>query len=210
MSVKYILSYNRYLKMTGYRTILADPPWRYDNVRTGGSLKSGAASQYPTLTVDEVKQIPVQDICDRDAALFLWVTTPLKDKAIQVIDAWGFEYVTTIYWLKITKDGRPFNGIGFNARNCMEECLYARRGKVKPLYIQKPNVLIARPGPHSQKPDALYEFIEPALASQQLDPKIELFARRRRPGWDAWGNEVPDAPPLFIGTKFALPQHREE
>lgn len=196
--------------MTGYRTILADPPWRYDNARTGGSLTSGAASQYPTLTVDEVKQMPVADLCDRDAALFLWVTTPLKDKAIQVIDAWGFEYVTTFYWLKTTKDGRPFNGMGFNARNCMEECLYARRGRVKPLRIQKPNVIVARPGSHSQKPDVLYDLIEPALDIQDLSPRLELFARCRRPGWDAWGNEIADALPLFVGTPFALPQHREE
>lgn len=167
-------------------------------------MKSGAATQYPTMTVDELKHLPIREIADpTGCALFLWTTTPLKREAMDIIDAWGFKYVTTIYWRKLTKDGNTFNGLGFNYRNAVEECWYCRLGHVKALRSQRPNYIETDladavgevwiesvPGRHSEKPDEIYRLIEEPVDRLNLNPKIELFARKHRDGWDVIGNDV--------------------
>jgi N6-adenosine-specific RNA methylase IME4 len=167
-----------------YQVTVADPPWQYKNKKTGGSMKSGSAAKYPTMPLNEICDLPVPDICERDAILFLWGTTPLPRHSLEVMDAWGFRFKTKIYWVK------PRLGMGFWFRGAVEECLVGTRGKVKAFRSSKPNVIFAAAREHSKKPEEFFGLIEPELTRFDLSSKIELFARGRRSGWDAWGNEV--------------------
>jgi len=164
-----------------YKLILADPPWRYDNKNTGGSNNSGSCQKYPTLSLEDIKTLPVRDIAMRDSCLFLWATSPLLPEAFEVMKSWGYQYKTAIYWRKIMS-----LGMGFWFRGQIEVCLLGVRGNVKAFRSQKQNFIQAKVRKHSQKPDELYEIIE----SLDLNPKIELFARERRDGWDAVGLDV--------------------
>jgi len=167
-----------------YKCILADPPWTYDNKRTGGSFKSGASQQYNTMTLDEIKNLPISNISMNDSVCFLWATTPLLPEAFEVMKAWGYKYKTCIYWRKIMS-----LGMGYWFRGQVEVCLVGVKGKIKPFHCQQPNFIQSKVRKHSQKPDELYSLIE---SIPNLDPKIELFARNYRKGWDSWGNEIID------------------
>jgi len=164
-----------------YKTILVDPPWQYRNKKTGGSMISGSESKYPTMSLDELLKLPIQNLSDRDCVLFLWATTPLLPEAFQLMKGWNFTYKTAIFWRKIMS-----LGMGFWFRGQMEMCLLGIKGKVKAFRAQRCNVIQSKALKHSQKPVELYDLIEPYI----LDPKIELFARNRREGWDVWGNEI--------------------
>lgn len=166
-----------------YSVIVADPPWQYRNKNTGGSMKSGSSAKYPTMSLEEICSLPVQSICEKDSVLFLWGTTPLADYPIEVMKRWGFHYKTKIYWRKIMS-----LGMGYWFRGQVEECFVGIKGNVKAFRLQKPNFIQSKVRKHSQKPEEFFQLIEPAI--QNLNPKIELFARERRDGWDCWGNEV--------------------
>lgn len=168
-----------------YQVILADPPWAYENKRTGGSMISGASSKYPTMTLEEIKALPVPDITEKNAVLFLWVTTPLLPEAFEVVKAWGFTYKTALYWRKIMS-----LGMGYWFRGQVEVCLFATRGGIAAFRCQRPNFLQSKVRQHSRKPDQLYGLIEEIALKHNLGPKIELFARQRREGWDAYGNQI--------------------
>jgi len=172
-----------------YGTILVDPPWSYRQSKCNGA----AAKQYPTMSDDEICEIPVSSFAAPDCALLLWATWPKLITATKVITAWGFEYVTGFPWVKVTDVKRTLfgdlkikvrYGIGYWARGVTEPLLIARRGKVSPpdngfIGLLCPNLS------HSRKPDSVYDYGE-ALPG----PRLEMFARRKRPGWDAWGNEI--------------------
>lgn len=164
-----------------YQVIYADPPWSYRNKKTGRDMKHGAAQKYSTMTMQEILSLPVSEISDRDSALFLWATTPLLREAFEVMDAWGFKYKTAIYWRKIMS-----LGMGYWFRGQVEVCLLGVRGRVKAFHLQRANFIQSKARKHSQKPDEMYDLIE----QTGLNPKIELFAREKRPGWDSWGNEI--------------------
>ena len=182
---------------TRYGVVLADPPWRYNN-----GLRGCAADQYPTMDLDSICGLPIAALAAEDSILLLWATWPKLPWVMQVIEAWGFCYVTGFPWIKVCGismssfggiEIRPRWGIGFWARGTSEPLLIARRGKVKPpeqdfMGLLGPNVR------HSRKPDSAYEFAE-ALPG----PYLELFARRTRPGWHVWGNEV--------ACDVAIPSH---
>lgn len=170
-----------------FRSLVADPPWLYRNKKTGGSMKSGADHKYETLSLDDLCKLPVKDIADEDAVLFLWVTTPLKYEIAQagLVEKWGFSYKTTIYWRKINK-----LGLGFNFRGAVEECWMCTRGKIKPWRTSHPNIIQSQPRKHSQKPDEFFEMIEPSINEYGLTPRLEMFSRTKRPGWVAIGNGV--------------------
>ena len=168
---------------TKYRIIVADPPWQYRNKNTGGSMISGSAAKYPTMSLEEICALPVQNICERDCVLFLWGTTPLADYPFEVMKSWGFKYKTKIYWRKIMS-----LGMGYWFRGQVEECLVGIRGNVKAFRLQKPNFIQSKVRNHSQKPEEFFELIEPAI--KDINPKIELFAREKREGWNSWGLEV--------------------
>lgn len=164
-----------------FKTICADPPWKYDNQRTGGSMKSGAVQKYPVMDLAQIKALPVSNIADKDCILFLWGTVPLLPWAFEVMDAWGFKYKTCLFWNKI---GR--RGLGFWFRGQVEVCLLGIRGKVTPFRCQLPNVIEAPISKHSQKPVDFFHLVEPYTP----EPRLEMFARTSRLGWYCWGNEV--------------------
>jgi len=164
-----------------YKLIYADPPWRYNNTKTGRNGVSGVINKYPTMSVDEICELRVQDIADKESVLFLWSTTPLLPYGFQVMEAWGFKYKTAIYWHKMS------NGMGNWFRGQVEVLLMGIRGRVKSFHCQRSNFFSTKPKKHSQKPHEIYELLE----SLELNPKIELFARDHRQGWDTWGNECP-------------------
>jgi N6-adenosine-specific RNA methylase IME4 len=171
-----------------FKIIMADDPWEYNNKNTGGSFKSGANAKYNTLSLQELIDLPVKQIVDKNALLFLWVPTPLSNEIAKsgIVESWGFkEVVTKIYWIKTGS-----LGLGFNFRNQVEECWMCRRGTVKSFRTALPNVIMSKPGKHSEKPKELFEMIEPSIEKFKLYPCLEMFARKKRKNWMAIGNEI--------------------
>lgn len=169
-----------------YNILYADPGWKYDNQKTGGSHKSGAAQKYTVMSVGDICRLPVLDIAEKNSVLFLWATVPMLPEAIDVMRVWGFQYKTKITW---HKTGRL--GLGYWFRGEIEELLFGVRGKVKAFRSSLPNFIETRVLSHSEKPEEFRRLIETATARTIENPRrIELFARKRVPGWDAWGNEI--------------------
>jgi len=168
------------LEGESYAVIYADPPWQYDN---NASDTRKIENHYPTMSLEEICALPVHEITHKDAILFLWVPSPLVPEGIQVVNAWGFTYRTQFAWDKERA------GMGYYVRNQHELLYIAPKGDMPPppTRARLPSVIRSPRRGHSQKPDEAYEYIE-AMYPQL--PKIELFARNTRPGWEAWGNEV--------------------
>lgn len=146
-------------------------------------MKSGSVSKYPVMSLEEICNLPVEKVADKDSVLFLWVPTPLLPDGLKVMESWGFKYKTAIYWVK---DGRL--GMGFYYRNQVEVCLVGVKGKVKAFRCQKPNYVIAKVTRHSEKPEVVRQLIEESTIG--LEPKIELFGRKEVDGWIVLGNEI--------------------
>lgn len=166
-----------------YHIILADPPWRYRNVI---SESRRIENHYPTMPLEDIKRLPVQNIAAKDAALFLWATCPGLEEAIQVMNAWGFAYRSNAAWVK------PSIGPGYWFRVRHEHLLLGVRGEIPaPAPWNRPDSVIeAARGKHSEKPEEAYRIIERAYPEFS---RIELFARKPRAGWAAWGNEMKEA-----------------
>jgi N6-adenosine-specific RNA methylase IME4 len=165
-----------------YQTILADPPWQ-QGLMGKWKRDPGCARDlpYPTMTVDEIKALPINDLAEVGCHLWLWTTNQFLRQGFDVMEAWGFKYLAPITWVKPSGCGNYFihvtQTILFGYK---ERCIF-------PLTRYKPTVLIAPdPHKHSQKPEASYDLIE----SISPEPRLELFARRKRFSWDCWGNEV--------------------
>lgn len=173
----------------GYRTILADPPWRFDH-RTGkASPEHRRLHRYPTMALQDIAQLPVAGIAAPGAHLYLWVPNALLPGALPVMEAWGFRYVSCLVWVKRRRDGGPDGrGVGYYYRNVTELLLLGVRGSLRTLAPARSqvNLIEARKREHSRKPDEQYAVIEACSPG----PRLELFARHPRPGWDAWGNEA--------------------
>ena len=178
------------LEKQKFGTILADPPWQFTN-RTGKMApEHRRLSRYPTMSVNEIKELPVAEIAEERAHLYLWVPNALLPAGLEVMAAWGFEYKSNIVWYKIRKDGGPDRrGVGFYFRNVTEILLFGVRGKnvrtLKPGRTQ-PNIIESRKREHSRKPDEQYEIIEGC----SWGPFCELFARGPREKWVSWGNQA--------------------
>lgn len=173
-----------------YKTILADPPWRFAN-RTGKMApEHHRLSRYGTMGLEEICALPVSQVADEPAHLYLWVPNALLTEGLEVMRRWGFEYKTNLIWHKIRKDGGPDGrGVGFYFRNVTEVVLFGIRGKgARTLAAgrRQVNFLATRKREHSRKPDELYDIIE----SCSPGPRLELFARGSRVHWDSWGNEA--------------------
>jgi site-specific DNA-methyltransferase (adenine-specific) len=175
--------------MNKYNVILADPPWQFDNVKTGGSLSSGSADKYPVLSLEKLKSLDLSFIAN-DAYLFLWATNAMLPEALGLLEAWGFEYKTIVTWVKFTKNKKLFYGLGAYFRNSTEQLLVGVRGNVKALRCQNRNVIMAKHVGHSMKPVSAYRLIESSVEGVPNCRMIELFARHKRKGWDVWGLEV--------------------
>lgn len=186
---------NDFREFTGgkiFATILADPPWQFEN-RTGKMApEHKRLARYPTLTLEEIKAIPVKDVLAESAHLYLWVPNALLAEGLEVMKAWGFVYKTNLVWYKVRKDGGPDRrGVGFYFRNVTELILFGVKGKnartLKPGRTQE-NIIVKQKREHSRKPDEQYELIE----SCSPGPYLELFARGSRPKWTCWGNQADD------------------
>lgn len=173
-----------------FSTILADPPWQFQN-RTGKvAPEHRRLSRYATMDLEEIKALPVSEIVAEPAHCYLWVPNALLMEGLDVLRAWGFEYKTNLVWYKVRKDGGPDGrGVGFYFRNVTELILFGVRGKnartLSPGRSQV-NIIASRKREHSRKPDEQYELIEACSPG----PWLELFARGPRPGWQAWGDQA--------------------
>ena len=166
--------------MRKYKVIYADPPWRYDFAETNNRK---IENQYPTMSLEEIKNLSVRDIADTNCVLYLWATAPKLLEAIDVIKSWGFKYKTHAIWDK------EIIGMGYWFRGQHELLIVATKGKISPpnSNIRKSSILKYRRTKHSRKPDEIRELI--SLWFPEVN-KIELFARKRIKGWDCWGDEV--------------------
>ena len=176
-----------------FRTILADPPWRFTN-RTGKvAPEHRRLSRYGTMSTDEVCALPVQDVAQETSHLYLWVPNALLPDGLRVMAAWGFQYKANIVWHKIRKDGgSDGRGVGFYFRNVTELLLFGVRGKnarTEAPGRSQVNYMSSRKREHSRKPDEQYELIEDCSQG----PYLELFARGTRPGWTYWGNQADES-----------------
>lgn len=185
-----------------FGAILADPPWRFMN-RTGKvAPEHQRLARYPTLSVQEICDMPVGDLALPQSHLYLWVPNALVADGLKVMEAWGFTYKTCLVWYKIRKDGGPDGrGVGFYFRNVTELILFGTRGKLrtKQLGRKQVNLLATQKREHSRKPDELYMLIQGCSPG----PYLELFARQTWGGWTAWGNEIPlklQQPTAMIST----------
>lgn len=184
-----------------YRVIVADPPWKVAAGRTIGRYEKQGDKQlfgvkdngarklaYPSMTVDEIAALPVRDLAAPDAHLYLWVINKYLPQAFEIVQAWGFQYSTTLVWTKNPMGG----GLGGAYGISTEYCLFCRRGSwpakeristtwfnwKRPYKNGYPN--------HSAKPPEFLSMVERVSEG----PYLELFARSKRPGWHAWGNEI--------------------
>lgn len=167
-----------------YQIIYADPPWQY--------YKGGYKNQeqhYDSLSVEELKQMPLDDLAADNCILFLWVTFPMLNEVFDLIKWWGFNYSTVGFvWVKAKKDGTGhFFGLGNWTRSNAELCLIATKGSIERKDASISQIIYSPVEEHSKKPDIVRDKIV-QLAGDL--PRIELFARQKAEGWDVWGNEI--------------------
>ncbi|MBI3665223.1 MAG: S-adenosylmethionine-binding protein [Acidobacteria bacterium] len=172
-----------------FGTILIDPPWRFMN-RTGKvGPEHKRLHRYRTMTFEEIAALPVERLALPKSHLYLWCPNALLHEALTIIKAWGFTYKTNIVWYKVRKDGGPDGrGVGFYFRNVTELLLFGVKGSLRTLSPgrRQVNIMISRKQEHSRKPEEVYGLIEQCSPG----PYLELFARRRVPGWAQWGDQV--------------------
>lgn len=184
---------------TKYRTIVADPPWPYDNVdgpraapehrpnswnTVAGSVSS--ANRYGAMSIKELCLLPIRPIVAENAHIYLWTTNSFLVEAHEVMRAWGFVPKTLITWGKMKPDGTPSMKAGYYYRGATEHVLFGVRGKLRLSGLPRATLTLSPRLSHSVKPEWFYEMVK----EQSPGPYLELFARSKKEGWDAWGNEV--------------------
>jgi N6-adenosine-specific RNA methylase IME4 len=183
-------AYNRFEDIPLYRfgLIMADPPWSFQN--WGDPSARAAETHYGTMSLEDIRALPVERIAAPDAWLWLWATGANLRLALGVLDAWGFTYVTSGHWTKTQKanPARPRMGLGHVLRDCGEPYLIGRIGSPKVEDKGIPSVIMAPRREHSRKPEEAYSNAE------RLAPEgswmLDMFSRQGRPGWDSFGNET--------------------
>lgn len=168
-----------------YNIIYADPPWKYNDKGCQGA----AEKIYPTMTVKEMTELPINKIANNDCILFMWATYPKIKEALDLMEKWGFTYKSIAFqWVKQNKSGNGyFFGLGRWTRGNTEPCLIGIKGKPKRISANVGQLIISPLRNHSQKPEETREKITELVGDL---PRIELFARQHADGWDCWGNEV--------------------
>lgn len=168
-----------------YKIIYADPPWKYKDKGCQGA----AEKVYSVMSIEEMSQLPIEKIADRDCVLFMWATYPKMQEALELIKLWGFTYKTIGFqWIKLNKSGKGyFFGLGRWTRGNTEPLLIATKGRPKRVSAKVGQLIFSPLRNHSQKPTEAREKIVDLVGDL---PKIELFAREHVDGWDCWGNEV--------------------
>ena len=176
--------------MKKYNIIYADPPWEY-NSRANHKTKfgCGACGYYDLMSMDEIKSLPIPDLSADNCALFMWCTFPFLEKQIELFKHWGFKYKTVGFtWIKTNpRNKNPFFGVGYYTKSNAEVCLLGIKGKMKPVSNKVSSVIISPRREHSRKPDEARNKIVELFGNM---PRLEMFAREKTEGWDAWGNEV--------------------
>lgn len=190
-------------KQNHYGVILADPPWRFRTFNEKGrkrcpdwkKFKDATAHHYETMSLEDIKKMPISDIASEDCVLLMWFSWPMLREALEVIEAWGFEYKTCAFsWMKANanqydmfgEQPKTEIGLGYWTRSNNESCLLATRGKPKRLNSDVRQGIIEPRRQHSRKPDCIHGRVQRLVAG----PYIELFARQKVNGWDTWGNQV--------------------
>ncbi|HEX8165326.1 MAG TPA: MT-A70 family methyltransferase [Beijerinckiaceae bacterium] len=173
-----------------FKTILADPPWQFTNKTGKVAPEHRRLTRYSTMSLEQIKTLPVEAVAAEPAHLYLWVPNALLPEGLSVMAAWGFHYKSNVVWHKVRKDGgSDGRGVGFYFRNVTELLLFGVRGKnartLSPGRRQV-NMIETRKREHSRKPDEQYGIIE----SCSPGPFLELFARGTRRGWAMWGNQA--------------------
>jgi N6-adenosine-specific RNA methylase IME4 len=175
-----------------FKTILADPPWRFQNKTGKVAPEHRRLNRYGTMELPAIKDLPVAQVAADTAHLYLWVPNALLPWGLEVMAAWGFQYKSNLIWHKVRKDGgSDGRGVGFYFRNVTEIVLFGVRGKNARTLApgrRQVNLLATRKREHSRKPDEQYAIIE----SCSPGPYLELFARGARPKWTVWGNQADD------------------
>ena len=171
-----------------YGVIYADPPWLFKTRSDKGKDRS-PEKHYPVLSIADICNLPVSDIAKPDSVLLMWVCDPMLDQAFKVIDAWGFKYKTVGFtWAKTNRKKLGFfTGLGYWTRGNPEMCLLATKGKPKRVSKSVAQLVIDERREHSRKPDRIRHDIVNLCGDLS---RIELFARQKFDGWDAWGNEI--------------------
>jgi len=176
-----------------FKTIMADPPWRFQNSTGKVAPEHKRLNRYGTMTLSEIIALPVAKISDDTSHLYLWVPNALLPDGLAVLQAWGFTYKSNLVWHKIRKDGgSDGRGVGFYFRNVTELILFGVRGKNARTLAPgrgQVNMLQTRKREHSRKPDEQYDIIEACSPG----PYIELFGRGIRKGWTAWGHQADES-----------------
>jgi N6-adenosine-specific RNA methylase IME4 len=177
-----------------FATILADPPWRFQNSTGKVAPEHRRLSRYGTMTLEDICALPVHEVAAPISHLYLWVPNALLPEGLAVMKAWGFLYKGNLVWSKVRKDGEPDGrGVGFYFRNTTELLLFGIRGKGSAARTLQPgrsqvNLIATRKREHSRKPDEFYPVIEGC----SWVPRLEMFARGVREGWTVWGNQAAD------------------
>lgn len=173
--------------MKKYNIIYADPPWN-SNSQFGRDKRKGNAQHYPLMTLEDIKSLSVSNMCETDCVLFLWVVDTQLFEAKEVINSWGFKYKTVAFtWVKETSGGKDHFGVGMWTRKNPEMCLIATKGHPKRINAGVRQLQRHKVREHSQKPDEIRSEIVRLVGDL---PRIELFARQKKEGWDVWGNEI--------------------
>jgi len=182
-----------------FGTILADPPWRFQNSTGKVAPEHKRLTRYGTMNLAEIKELPVAMFAADTAHLYLWVPNALLPEGLEVMQAWGFQYKANLVWHKIRKDGGPDGrGVGFYFRNVTELILFGIRGKNARTLApgrRQVNFLATMKREHSRKPDEIFPIVEACSPG----PRLELFAREKRKGWTVWGDQAPCKEDLFTG-----------
>lgn len=172
-----------------YQCLVIDPPWYYQLRNKDETHRNRIP--YPPMSIDEILNLPVPELCDPEAVLWLWFTNNHLVEAAQCLQAWDFTLKTVLTWEKIAKNGKTRMGTGHWLRNSTGHCILATKGKVKSFsHLKKltnqTTILHAPRREHSRKPEEFYALVEHFCPGS----KLELFARQQREGWDSWGDEV--------------------
>lgn len=162
-------------KARRYKTAIIDPPWTKEQ---GGTY--GANRHYPLMPLGQIKSMPIKDLMEEDSHVWLWVTNATLKDGHDVLEAWGFKPRSVFTWIKLRV------GLGVYLRNCTEHVLLGTRGKAPVLCKNQINYGVFTVQDHSHKPEEFHKIVERVSPG----PYLELFARRRQPGWDVWGNEI--------------------
>lgn len=174
--------------MNKYNIIYADPPWTFKTYSNKGKGRS-PEQHYACMTIEDIKNLPIQNIADDNCILFIWVTFPLLKEGLEVIQSWGFTYKTCAFnWVKRNKKSPSwFWGMGYWTRSNSELCLLATKGKPKKVSSSVHQVVDTHIEKHSKKPNVVKDRIVQLVGDL---PRVELFARQPTEGWHIWGNEV--------------------